>query len=109
MLQLWANFPSIEYPKHFYLTKIFSTAHAITNLIDSMENAIEQNEFACGIFIDFKKVFNLADQEVLFKKLWHYEIRGIGNARFKSYLRNRTQCVSIDRISYDLLKVNFGV
>ena len=99
----------ILYLKQFGFKKNFSTAHAIINLIDSIENAFDKNKFECGVFIDLKKAFDTVDHEILFKKLWHYEIRGIANDWFKSYLTNRMQYVSIDGISYDLLKVNFGV
>ena len=99
----------ILYLKQFGFRKNFSTAHAITNLIDSIENAYDKNKFACGVFIDLKKAFDTVDHEILLKKLWHYGIRGIANDWFKSYLTNRMQYVSIDGISSDLLKVNIGV
>ena len=99
----------ILYLKQFGFRKNFSTAHAIINLIDSIENAFDQNKFACGVFIDLKKAFDTVDHEILFKKLWHYGIGGIANDWFKSYFTNRMQYVSINGISSDLLKVNFGV
>ena len=99
----------ILYLKQFGFRKNFSTAHAIINLIDSIENAFDKKKFACGVFIDLKKAFDTVDHETLLKNLWHYGIRGIANDWFKSYLTNRMQYVSIDGISSDLLKVNFGV
>ena len=99
----------ILYLKQFGFRKNFSTAHAIINLIDSIENAFDKNNFACGVFIDPKKAFDTVDHEILLKKLWHYGIRGITNDWFKFYLTNRLQYISIDGISSDLLKVNFGV
>ena len=48
----------ILYLKQFGFRKNFSTAHAIINLIDSIENAFDQNRFACGVFIDLKKAFD---------------------------------------------------
>ena len=93
----------ILYLKQFGFRKNFSTAHAIINLIDNIENAFDKNKFACGVFID------TVDHEISLKKLWHYGIRGIANDWFKSYLTNRMQYFSIDGISSDLLKVNFGV
>ena len=99
----------ILYLKQFGFRKNFSTAHAIINLIDSIENAFDQNKFACRVFIDLKKAFDTVDHEILLKKLWHYGIRGIANDWFKSYLTNRMQYVSINNIPSDLLKVNFGV
>ena len=99
----------ILYLKQFGFRKNFSFAHAIINLIDSIENAFDQNKFACGVFIDLKKAFDTVDHEILLKKLWHCGIRGIANEWFKSYLTNRMQYDSINGISSDLLKVNSGV
>ena len=65
----------IFYLKEFSFRKKFSTAPAITNLIDSIKNAIDQNKFACGVFIDLKKAFDAVDHEILLKKLWQYGIR----------------------------------
>ena len=99
----------IFYHKQFGFRKNFSTAHVIINLIDSIQNAFDKNKFACGVFIDLKKAFGPVNLEILLKKLWHYGVRGIANDWFKSYLKNRIQYVSINGISSDLLKVNFGV
>ena len=99
----------ILYLKKFGFKKNFSTAHAIINLIDSIENAFNKNKFACEIFIGLKKAFDTVHHEVLLKKLWHYGIRGIANDWFKYYITNRMQHVSIDGISSDLLKVSFVV
>ena len=98
----------ILYLKQFGFRKTFSTAHAIINRIDSIENAFDKNKFACGVFIDLKKAFDTVDHEILLKKLCGI-IKEIANDWFKSYLTNRMQYVSIDGISSDLLKVNFGV
>ena len=73
------------------------------NLIDSIKNVLDKSKFVCSVFIDLKKV----DHEILLKKLCHYGIRA--SDWFKSYLTNRMQYISINGISADLLKVNFGV
>ena len=92
----------ILYLKQFDFRKNFSTAHAIINLIDSIENAFDQNKFACGVFIDLKKAFDTVDHEILLKKLWHYGIRGIANDWFKSYLTNRMNTTQLmgSRLTY---------
>ena len=93
----------ILYRKEFGFEKNFSTTHAIMNLIDSIKNVLDKSKFVCSVFIDLKKV----DHEILLKKLCHYGIRA--SDWFKSYLTNRMQYISINGISSDLLKVNFGV
>ena len=65
--------------KQFGFKKNFSTAHAIINLTDSIENEFDKNNFACGIFNDLHKAFDTVDREILLKKLWHYGVRGIDN------------------------------
>ena len=89
--------------KQFGFRENFSTAHPIINLIDSIENAFDQNKFACGVFIDLNKAFDSVDHEILFKRLWHCGIRGVANDWFKSYLTNRMQYVSINNIPFQLI------
>ena len=72
----------IFYIKQSCSRKNFSTAHAIINLIDRIKNVFDQNKFACGVSIDLKKAFDTVDHKILFKKLWHYGIRGIANDWF---------------------------
>ena len=57
------------YLKQFGFRKNFSTANAILNFIDGIENAFDKNKFACGVFIDLKKAFDTGDCDTLLKKL----------------------------------------
>ena len=77
-MKFWTE-QKILYLKQFRYRKNFCAAHAIINLIDCIENAFDQNKFACGVFIDLKKASYTVDHEVLLKDLWHYGIRGISN------------------------------
>ena len=56
-----------------------------------IRNALDNNNFACGIFVDFQKAFDTVDHDILLQKLEHYGIRGLANNWFKSYLSNRQQ------------------
>ena len=37
--------------------------------IDSIENTIDQNKFACGVYLKFKKAFDIVDHKILSIKL----------------------------------------
>ena len=56
-----------------------------------------------------QKAFDTVDQQVLLAKLNHYEIRGVSNDWFKSYLSNRNQYVSINGYESSLAVINCGV
>ena len=51
--------------------------------------ALDNDNFACGIFVDLHKAFDTVDHIILLSKLCHYGIRGLTNKWFESYLANR--------------------
>ena len=79
------------------------------SLTETIREALENNNFACGIFIDLQKAFDTVDHEILLKKLEHYGIRGLANNWFKSYLTNRQQFVSINGFNSKKQIMKFGV
>ena len=62
----------IIYYKQFGFCKNFSTAHAIITLIENVQSALDNNKFACGIFIDLEKAFDTVDHSILLSKLNYY-------------------------------------
>ena len=46
------------------------TNHVLIDLTETIRKAIDDNEFACGVFLDFKKAFDTVNHEIL-KKLEH--------------------------------------
>ena len=42
-------------------------------------NALDDGNFACGIFVDLKKAFDNVDHSIPLSKLCHYRIRGLTN------------------------------
>ena len=77
----------ILHVEQFGFRKNFSTAPAIIDLIDCIENVFNQNKFARGGFVTFKKAFDTVDHEILLKKLWHYGIRWITGLNLISQTR----------------------
>ena len=93
------NFLSIHnciYNLQFGFRKYHSTSHALVSLTEEIGNALDNNSFAYGVFIDLQKAFDTVGHKILLRKLNYYGIRGKVNDWFKSYLSNRKQFVSIN-------------
>ena len=74
-----------------------STNHAILTLLENIQKALDDGQFACGIFIDLQKAFDTVSRDMLLEKLNHYGVRRvIANGWFRSYLSDRTRFVSIN-------------
>ena len=61
----------IIYYKQFGFRKNFCTSHAISALIENLQSALDNNKFACRIFIHLEKAF---DHNILLSKLRYYGI-----------------------------------
>ena len=73
----------------------YSTSYALLNLTEAIMKALDDGNFACGIFVDFHEAFDTVDHSILLSKLCHYGIRGLTNKWCESYLANRKQFVLI--------------
>lgn len=77
-----------------------STHFALIDLINKITTAIDNNEFAIGVFLDLFKAFETVDHSLLLQKLEFYGIRGIALEWFKSCITKRYQSVRYnDKIS----------
>ena len=59
--------------------------------------------------MDFQKAFNTVNHQILISKREHYGVRGVPLIFFKSYLENRKQFVSVNKINSDILPIEYGV
>ncbi len=73
--------------------KDYSTSLALIDIYDKISSALDQREFAVGIFLDLSKAFDTVNHNILLDKLNYYGIRGLSLDWFKSYLSNRFQYV----------------
>ena len=78
----------------------------ITNRI---QEACDNGQYVCGIYVDFKKAFDTVNHNILLDKLAHYGVRGIENNWFKTYLTNRKQHVTVSGQISDNALIEFGV
>jgi hypothetical protein len=72
-----------------------STITACHTFIENIQNALDNNLHAVGIFLNFTKAYDVINHNILLYKLESYGVRGIINSWFKSYLSEHTQYVSI--------------
>ena len=108
-LYSFLNLHNSIYDLQFGFRAKHSTNHALISLTESIREALDNGNFACGIFIDLQKAFDTVDHFILLKKLEHYGIRGRANEWFQSYLSNRQQFVSINGFESKPLAMNYGV
>ena len=97
------------YDVQFGFRKQHSTNHALIHVIEDIRNAMDNNSFAVGVFIDLQKAFDTVDHTILLSKLEHYGVRDNANKWFESYLTNRKQFVSINGFQSNEVIMEFGV
>ena len=99
----------IFHSMQFGFRKEHSTGLALTILVDRITEALDNGNYACGIFLDFSKAFDTVDHSILFQKLSCYGIRGLAHDWLVSYLTDRKQFVSFDGTSSNLTELQCGV
>ena len=87
----------------------YSRSHALINIIENIRKVLDDGNIGCGVFVDLQKAFDTVDHQILLAKLNHYEICGVSNDWFKSYLSNHSQYVSINGYDSGLAAINCGV
>ena len=86
-----------------------STNHALISITQKIQKVIDDGKFTSEVFLDFKKVFDTVNHQILISKLEHYGVRGVPLNLFKSYLENRKQFVSVNNISSDILPIEYDL
>lgn len=89
--------------------KNYSTATAVHSATEAIYNALNNNHFALGIFLDIKKAFDSVNHEILLSKLERYGFRGPAIKFFRSYLTNRRQFVQIAQNKSSIKQIDNGV
>ena len=79
------------------------------SIIKSIQNKLDQNEYATGVFVDLRKAFDTVDYDILIDRLEYYGVKGLKREQFCSYLKNRKQFVSIDGFVSNNKRVSTGV
>lgn len=93
---------------HYGFRWNISTAIALMNTIEGISSATH-NKYTIGVFIDFKKAFDILQHSILISNLSTYGVRGIVLNWLSSYLDNRFQYVQCLGNSSDRMKIQCGV
>ncbi len=86
-----------------------STYMALLDMYNKLSSAIDNRDFAIGIFIDLSKAFDTINHKILLSKLQYYGIRGVPLLWFDSYLTNRKQYVYYNNVSSSKSDIKCGV
>ena len=79
------------------------TNEALIDIFNRIIQACDNGQYACGIYVDFKKTLDTVNHNALLDKLAHYRVRGLENDWFKTYLTNRTQHVTVNGQTWAML------
>ena len=99
----------ILYMNQYGFRKEHSSTLALIDIIDEIKFAIDNGEYAIGIFLDIEKAFDSINHKILLHKLSHYGFRGHINNFLASYLSNRTQFTEVNGIKSSVKYINYGV
>ncbi len=86
-----------------------STEQNLLQIVNYIAEAINDNMYCIGVFLDLRKAFDVCSHEILLKKLKKMGINGIAHDWFTSYLQGRSQCVDIDGHFSDFLDLDISV
>ena len=60
---------NIFYPSQFGFRDNHSTTHALIEMTDQIKEACDSSLYACGVYLDLKKVFDTVNHKILLSKL----------------------------------------
>ena len=103
------NANNILYKFQFGFRPKHSPYLALITFIDKLTAAIENGDYAIGVFLDFSKAFDTVNHSILLDKLYHYGITGCAHSWFKSYLSNRHQFVTYNGVMSGKQMIRCGV
>ena len=102
---------NILYKHQYGFRSKHSTIHPILHLLKYIADAYDKTskDITMAVFLDLSKAFDSINHDVLLYKLCHYEIRGISNKWFSSYLSNRKQYIEMNECKSPVITLTHGV
>lgn len=95
--------------RQFGFRKGKSTEDALVNVSDMIYNSMNAGSKSTGLFVDFKKAFDLVNHDILLLKMEAAGIRGVALNWFRSFLTGREQRVRVGASLSSAAPVKMGV
>ena len=86
-----------------------SCEHALLKAQHILLESLSKKQISLLLLIDFCKAFDMVEHTILLRKLEHYGIRGIALKWMTSYLKNRSQFVSLSGENSSIKHMQYGV
>ena len=86
-----------------------STTATVANFTDDILTGMKDKQYTVATFIDLKKAFDTVNHKIRLQKLPHYGLSPNIIAWIRSYLLNRSQCCTVNRITSSNLEIKCGV
>ena len=99
------NKHSVLLPTQYGFRANHSTSHALTDVLTSLYDNINDEKYTALLLLDLKKAFDTVNHKTLLTKLEHYGIRGPTLDLFASFLTNRFQYISLETHQSNLKKL----
>lgn len=96
-------------PNQYGFRKGKSTEDALVNVTDLIYNSLNSSSKSTGLFIDFKKAFDLVNHDILLLKMEAAGVRGVALSWFRSFLTGREQRVRVGSSLSEPLPISAGV
>ena len=108
LIRYLENF-SLLTENQFGFRKKKDTVQAATLLWKTIQSSWATKTNSIGVFLDFRKAFDIVDHEILLQKLHSLGVRGNVYALMASYLTERKQFVNVNSENSNLQLVKRGV
>lgn len=86
-----------------------STYNAVEDIIIKLQESLDSDKLASGLFIDLRKAFDTVEHTMLIEKLNAAGVRGLALNWFIDYLSERQQFVDCNHVNSSVLPVTIGV
>ena len=86
-----------------------STIDAVSQLTGHTLLALNKNQNKIAVILDISRAFDTLDHNILLEKLHHAGVRGLAQAWFREYLKNRRQLVMVGGHTSSEQEVSCGI